>query len=570
MPINIPVDIPEIVAIPHYQQLPCNRNGQCECWEGENNLTCALDCSPDDCQPPSPDPPICGDGLCDENEKIPYPWCIDCYADNFTSTVIVARDPNIKYGPEGNVSAGQKLDYKVEYENEGEGIAFGVYFTDTLDEDLDDSTLEIGSVLSTLDGSVIAPAGTYNPSTRTITWLVGEVGPGEGGYANIDINVKNDATECKEIINYSTVYFPSVPEATRTNGIVNIIGVDADNDAVPDCKDNCPGVANPDQADSNGDGIGDACSNQPPVANAGPDQTVERTSAEGAQVQLDGSGSSDPDGDPITYEWTWSGGSASGVNPIVTLPPGLTTVTLTVSDSEVSDTDTVDITVADTTPPVVNIVFPQANTTLQDGVTFTAEATDLSGIDKIYFYVREPNGGNGTPIGYEDLTATFNSTTGKWEYNFDTTVLQDGYYVILAKAVDTYDNEGWSQVVPVSIRNWAVIELLPSSKSNKAGRTMPIKFSLRIDARVDPAQPFVYNEDLEIRIYMCNDTNCSSKTLMQTSVYGSSSKDYRIDTAGKLYITNFQTTKNPAKYLVEIWRKNKNFMVGSFNFSTTK
>jgi uncharacterized repeat protein (TIGR01451 family) len=480
--------------------------------------------------------------------------------------VTTARDPNIKYGPEGNVSAGQKLDYKVEYENEGEGIAFGVYFTDTLDESLDDSTLEIGSVLSTLDSSVIAPAGTYNPSTRTITWLVGEVGPGEGGYANIDINVKNDATECKEIINYSTVYFPSVPEVTRTNGIVNIIGVDADNDAVPDCKDNCPGVANPDQADSNGDGIGDACSNQPPVANAGPDQTVERTSVAGAQVQLDGSGSSDTDGDPLAYEWTWSGGSASGVTPIVTLPPGLTTVTLTVSDGQLSATDTVDITVADTTPPVVNIVSPQPNVALQDGVTFAAEASDLSGIDKVYFYVREPNGGNGTPIGYEDLTATFNPTTGKWEYSFDTTILQDGYYVILAKAVDTYDNEGWSQIVPVSIRNWAVIKLLPSTPNNKAGRTMPIKFSLRIDASVDPAQPFVYNEDLEIRIYDAK----APATILQRSVFGTGSKDYRIDMAGQLYITNFQTSKTPATYVVEIWRKNKNFMVGSFNFSTTK
>jgi hypothetical protein len=36
-------------------------------------------------------------------------------------------------------------------------------------------------------------------------------------------------------------------------------GGDADGDGVPDEQDNCPGVANPDQADSDGDGIGDAC-----------------------------------------------------------------------------------------------------------------------------------------------------------------------------------------------------------------------------------------------------------------------------------------------------------------------
>lgn len=138
--------------------------------------------------------------------------------------VITAHDPNIKYGPEGNVSPGEKLTYKVEYENEGEGSAFGVYFTDTLDEDLDDSTLEIRSVKSTKDGSIIASAGKYNSQTRTITWFMGEVGSKEGGYAEISVNAKSNLSEGTEIINYATVYFPSVPETTRTNAIVSIIG----------------------------------------------------------------------------------------------------------------------------------------------------------------------------------------------------------------------------------------------------------------------------------------------------------------------------------------------------------
>jgi len=147
-------------------------------------------------------------------------------ADNEAShenEVIVGHDPNIKYGPEGNVAAGQKLDYRVEFENEGEGIAFGVYFIDTLDEDLDDSTLQIGPVLSTADGSEVAPPGTYDPRTRTVTWIVGEVGPQEGGYANLSVNVRGDAPEGTEIINYGIVYFPSVPEVTRTNAIVSVV-----------------------------------------------------------------------------------------------------------------------------------------------------------------------------------------------------------------------------------------------------------------------------------------------------------------------------------------------------------
>lgn len=99
--------------------------------------------------------------------------------------------------------------------------------------------------------------------------------------------------------------------------------------------------------------------NQPPVANAGPDQTVEQDSHAGASVTLDGSGSSDPDGDTLTYLWTWAGGSASGVNPTVLLLPGVTTITLTVSDGQLSDTDTVDVTVQDTIPPEISIVAPE-------------------------------------------------------------------------------------------------------------------------------------------------------------------------------------------------------------------
>jgi len=226
------------------------------------------------------------------------------------------------------------------------------------------------------------------------------------------------------------------------------------------------------------------------------------------------------------------------------------------------------IEVEDTTPPEVTVVIPLADSALQDVVTLTAEASDTCGdVTEVYFYIREPDGASGVPIGQEDLAGILNTETGLWEYDFDTTQLLDGYYVILAKAIDACGNQAWSQiVVEFSIRNWAVIELLPASESNKAGRTMPVKFALRIAESVDPAMPFVYNEGLEIRIYDTEDPT----TVLQTSVFGDGATSYRIDSVEELYITNFKTPKEPAEYVVEIWRPSRNFLVGSFTFETVK
>jgi hypothetical protein len=101
--------------------------------------------------------------------------------------------------------------------------------------------------------------------------------------------------------------------------------------------------------------VGYAAENSPPVANAGEDQTVECTSTLGASVVLDGTGSYDPDSDTLSYLWTGVFGTETGPTPNVTVPLGANSVTLTVDDGNgASDTDSVEITVVDTTAPTVD------------------------------------------------------------------------------------------------------------------------------------------------------------------------------------------------------------------------
>ena len=101
--------------------------------------------------------------------------------------------------------------------------------------------------------------------------------------------------------------------------------------------------------------------NEPPVADAGSDQNnVECTSSSGALVELDGSGSSDPDDDDLTYTWregsTIIAGPTSSPTSQVALALGNHSIELTVDDGNgETDTDEVLINVVDTTPPTITV-----------------------------------------------------------------------------------------------------------------------------------------------------------------------------------------------------------------------
>lgn len=89
--------------------------------------------------------------------------------------------------------------------------------------------------------------------------------------------------------------------------------------------------------------------NDPPVADAGPDQTIRHSTT----VMLDGSGSSDPEGEPLSYAWSLGGQQiASGATPTVgPFSPGTYTIDLTVSDSRgATASDILVLTVTNQTP----------------------------------------------------------------------------------------------------------------------------------------------------------------------------------------------------------------------------
>jgi uncharacterized repeat protein (TIGR01451 family) len=206
--------------------------------------------------------------------------------------------------------------------------------------------------------------------------------------------------------------------------------------------------------------------NDAPVAEAGHAQTVPCAGEACALVLLDGSGSSDIDGDALHYSWSGpfpeGDGTVTGMHPLVTLPLGTSTVTLTVSDGSLTASDTVAVTVTvdvhGLEPPLASLVpegetlhfparaFRQGRTLplklqlfcgitaltgadvappriaalLKDGVTLTLSPADLD---------------SGTANG-NTLNFRYDEDGGRWIYNLSTNRLAVGTYTLLVELPD--------------------------------------------------------------------------------------------------------------------------------------
>jgi hypothetical protein len=123
---------------------------------------------------------------------------------------------------------------------------------------------------------------------------------------------------------------------------------------------------------------------------AGADQLIEQETANGAYATLAGLLTGDSCSEDQTYRWSWADGETIGTNPTIALPPGTTTVTLDWSGCGGTASDTVDVTVEDTTPPSSSLTgingtagnagWYRGNVSLQ-----LAAADNGSGVAAIYY-----------------------------------------------------------------------------------------------------------------------------------------------------------------------------------------
>lgn len=198
--------------------------------------------------------------------------------------------------------------------------------------------------------------------------------------------------------------------------------LDDDTSATPSFTVDLPGtyeltlVVNDGQLDSAPDAVTVSTINSPPVADAGPDQSAAVTDL----VTLDGSGSSDVDGDPLTFQWTLvsapagSGAtlsSTTAVMPTFTVDlPGSYVAELIVDDGAASSAAD-SVTVSTVNSPPVADAGPDQSVAVTDVVTLDGSgSSDVDGDPLTYLWMLTsvPAGSTATLSSPTDVMPTFN------------------------------------------------------------------------------------------------------------------------------------------------------------------
>lgn len=167
---------------------------------------------------------------------------------------------------------------------------------------------------------------------------------------------------------------------------------------------------------------------EPPVADAGEDRTLECAGHASAQVHLDGSRSSDPNGDITLYEWFEHYGTADqvlldhGMAADVVFPLGEHTVTLRVTDATgMTATDDVQVSVVDTTPPVVklslspNVLWPPNHKMVDIEASLHVEDCQATTVKLVSITSNESDNG----LGDGDTSGDIDAEIGSSDLEFD-------------------------------------------------------------------------------------------------------------------------------------------------------
>ena len=234
-------------------------------------------------------------------------------------------------------------------------------------------------------GSVVINGGAAATSSRTVTLTLYST---DSGGSVVGMRFSNDGKTWSSEVPYAssrqwtltsgdglkTVYanFQDASGNWMRSPVSDTITLasDTDGDGLPDAWETAHGLDPNDPGDAALDADGDGISNleeyhegtdpgdfsdNMPVSRAGTDRTVDPT-----RVYLDGSGSSDPNGDTLQYTWTQVSGpvtvqllsAASARASFVGTRAGIYRFMLRCFDGKASATDTVNITIRNVAPSV--------------------------------------------------------------------------------------------------------------------------------------------------------------------------------------------------------------------------
>ncbi|MBZ9572980.1 DUF11 domain-containing protein [Patescibacteria group bacterium] len=268
---------------------------------------------------------------------------------NVTFTLKETFKPSLSLSKSVDKSTAQEgdiLTYTLSYQNTGSGSATGVGLSDDFDE----------NYLDIYDAS----GGTV--SGGKINWNIGNLGAGSSGTKIFKVKVKDDLPQ-----GTTYIYNKGTIDSTQT-----------------------------DPSQSNTVSTKVTIANNPPVADAGPDKEV----SEGQSITLDGSGS-DPDGDPITYSWSCTGGYLSNrytARPTFDAPSvsydRTYTCTLTVTDDKgLTDSDSMRVRVLNQEEEEV-CSKSDSSCSNPDGYMYIGDSRSgcLNSTDWKYYKVRESSG----------------------------------------------------------------------------------------------------------------------------------------------------------------------------------